>query len=138
MSNHLHVRITLALLGCVACVPACPAVTVPNQTTIPIIFTHTEDSAKLKVGDVVTAKTMQVVLLPDGNQLPKGTLVVGHVIEARPFKFDDTPYAAQQPSYLSIQMDQVMEKGVSSPVVTTCASVSELHRGRGGSHSAGN
>ena len=91
-------------------VPASRAITLPAQTAIPVMFTHTENAAKAKAGDVVTAKTMQVVLLPNGNQLPKGSLVIGHIVEARPFKFDDTDYAVQQASYLSIKIDQVVDQ----------------------------
>jgi hypothetical protein len=118
MSNHICSSLSLALLG-LAFAPASRATTLPDQTTIPVIFTHTVNSGKAKAGDVVTAKTMQVVLLPNGDQLPKGTLVTGHVVENRPFKFDETPYAAQQASYLSIQMDRVVDKGVPSPVATS-------------------
>jgi len=117
MSNRFS--LTVALLGCAVLAPACRAITLPAQTTIPVIFTHTVDSAKAKAGDVVTAKTMQVVLLPNGEQLPKGTLVTAHVVDARAFKFDQTPYATQQASYLSIQIDQILDKGVSSPVATS-------------------
>jgi hypothetical protein len=107
--------LSLALFGCAAFAPAAGAITLPGETTIPVMFTHTVDSRKAHAGDVITAKTMQVVLLPDGEQLPKGTLVTGHVVEVRPFKFDETPYAAQQASYLSIQIDRVAD----SPVTTS-------------------
>jgi hypothetical protein len=98
---------SLALLGCAAFASAGRAATLPKETAIPVVFTHTVDAKKAKAGDAVTAKTMQVILLPDGDQLPKGTLVTGHVFEARPFKFDETPYALQQSSYLAIQIDRV-------------------------------
>jgi hypothetical protein len=117
MSSYFRSLSSLALLGSVAMVPASRAITLPAQTTIPVMFTHTENAAKAKAGDVVTAKTMQVVLLPNGNQLPKGSLVIGHIVEARPFKFDDTDYAVQQASYLSIKIDQVVDKSGPSPVV---------------------
>jgi hypothetical protein len=119
MSNYSRSLSFLALLGSVALVPVSRAITLPAQTTIPVIFTHTENSAKVKAGDVVTAKTMQVVLLPNGDQIPKGALVTGHIVEARSFKFDDTPYAAQQPSYLAIKIDQVVDKNGPSSVVTS-------------------
>jgi hypothetical protein len=116
MSNHIHSLLSAALLGCAALASAGQAATLPAQTTIPVIFTHTVNSAKAKAGDVVTAKTMQVVLLPNGDQLKKGTLVTGHVVEAHPFRFDETPYAAQQSSYLAIQIDHV---GDVTPVATS-------------------
>ena len=124
MSNYSRSLSFLALLGSVAMVPASRAITLPAQTTIPVIFTHTENAAKAKAGDVVTAKTMQVVLLPNGNQLPKGSLVIGHIVEACPFKFDDTEYAVQQASYLSIKIDQVGKDGT-GPVVTTVRALAD-------------
>ena len=119
MSNYSRSLSFLVLLGGVAMVPASRAITLPGQTTIPVVFTHTENSAKAKAGDVVRAKTMQVVLLPNGDQIPKGSLIIGHIVEARPFKFDDTPYAAQQPSYLAIKIDQVVDKSGPSSVVAS-------------------
>jgi hypothetical protein len=110
--TSIRSALSLVLLGCAAFAPVARAVTLPGETAIPVIFTQTVDAKKAKAGDVVTAKTMQVVLLPGGEQLPKGTLVTGHVVEARPFKFDETPYAVQQPSYLSIQLDHVAENQV--------------------------
>ena len=56
------------------------------RPTVLVVFTHTVNAAKAKAGDVVTAKTMQVVVLPDGDQLPKGTMVTGHIVEVRPFQ----------------------------------------------------
>ena len=118
MSNYFRSLSYLVLLGSVAMVPASRAITLPAQTTIPVIFTHTENAAKAKAGDVVTAKTMQVVVLPNGDQLPKGSIVTGHIVEVRPFKFDDTPYTAQQASYLSIKIDQVGKDGAGTVVTT--------------------
>ena len=125
MSNYSRSLSFLALLGSVAMVPASRAITLPAQTTIPVVFTHTENAAKAKAGDVVTAKTMQVVLLPDGNQIPKGSLVIGHIIEARPFKFDDTPYAVQQASYLAIKIDQVVDKSGPSSVAASVRAMAD-------------
>jgi hypothetical protein len=114
--TSIRSALSLALLGCAAFTPAGRAITLPGETAIPVIFTHTIDAKNAKAGDVVTAKTMQVVLLPNGEEVPKGTPVTGHVVEARPFKFDETPYAVQQPSYLSIQLDHVAENQVATSV----------------------
>jgi hypothetical protein len=114
--TSIRSALSLALLGCAAFTPAGRAITLPGETAIPVIFTHTIDAKNAKTGDVVTAKTMQVVLLPNGEEVPKGTPVTGHVVEARPFKFDETPYAVQQPSYLSIQLDHVAENQVATSV----------------------
>jgi hypothetical protein len=107
--TSIRSALSFALLGCAAFTPAARALTLPAETAIPVMFTHTVDAKKAKAGDVVTARTMQVVLLPNGEQLPKGALVTGHVVEAQPFKFDQTPYAVQQPSSLAIQLDHVAD-----------------------------
>jgi hypothetical protein len=112
--THIRSALSLALLGCAAFVSQAGAITLPGETAIPVIFTHTIDSSKAKAGDVVTAKTIQVVVLSNGEQLAKGTLVTGHVVEARPFKFDETPYAAQQASYLAIQIDHVANEPIAT------------------------
>ena len=80
--TNFRSALSLTLLSCAAFAPVSRAITLPSETAIPVMFTHTVDSRKAHTGDVVTAKTMQVVLLPNGEQLPKGTLVTGHVVEA--------------------------------------------------------
>ncbi|RZU42863.1 hypothetical protein [Edaphobacter modestus] len=41
------------------------------------------DSKKARIGDEVHAKTVSEAKLPDGTQLPKGTKLVGNVVEVR-------------------------------------------------------
>ena len=125
MRSSIRSAFALSLLGGMALASASRAITLPEQTAIPVIFTHTVNAGKAKAGDVVTAKTMQVVLLPNGEQIPKGTLVTGHIVEARPFKFDETPYAVQQASYLSIQLDSVMLKGVATTMATAVRAMAD-------------
>lgn len=69
----------------------CHATVLPTSTAIPLRFTHTTDAGKAKPGDAVVAKTIQIVRLPEGQVLPKGASVVGHVVESRRFTFDPTP-----------------------------------------------
>jgi hypothetical protein len=95
------------------------AVRLPEQTTVPVMFDHKIDAAKAKPGDTVTGRTMQVVLLGDGGELPKGSRAIGHVVSARGYQFDETPYAVQQASYVTIQIDRFEDKGESIPVRTS-------------------
>ena len=53
------------------------------DTAIPIEFIHTLDAGKVKPGDPVKARTIQVVHLRQGLDLPKGSLVIGHVVAAQ-------------------------------------------------------
>ena len=84
--------------------------TLPAATAVPVSFVHSVDAKKAKVGDTVTAKTMQVILLPGGASIDKGTVVEGHVVAVQPFHFDPTPYAHQSPSLISIHFDK-LQKG---------------------------
>jgi hypothetical protein len=94
----------------------CHAAVLPASTAIPVQFTRTLDAGKAKPGDAVVAKTMQIILLSNGQVLPKGASVMGHVVASRPFTFDPTPYAVQQPSYLSIHFDKINAKSLETPL----------------------
>ncbi len=82
----------------------------PATTAVPVSFVHSVDAKKARVGDTVTAKTMQVILVPGGASIEKGTMVVGHVVAVQPFHFDATPYVHQSPSSISIHFDK-LQKG---------------------------
>ena len=86
---------------------AASAATLPRSTALPVAFSTTLEAGKVRVNDPVRAHTMQQVVLPDGTQIPKGTVLLGHVTESTGFHFDDTPYATQKPSILGIHFDQV-------------------------------
>jgi len=88
----------------------------PALTAIPVSFVHTVDAKKAKVGDILTAKTMQAVQLPGGASIPKGALVEGHIVAAEPFRFDTTPYAHQKPSEISVHFDRVHQGDLVIPV----------------------
>ena len=88
----------------------------PASTAVPVRFVHSVDAQKAKAGDTVTAKTMQVILLPGGASIDKGTVVVGHVVAVQPFHFDPTPYAHQSPSQISIHFDKIQKGDSVIPV----------------------
>ena len=99
----------LAFCATAASAPA-QSQSLPPSTAVPVSFVHSVDAKKAKVGDTVTAKTMQAILLPGGASIDKGTMVVGHVVAVQPFHFDPTPYAHQAPSLISIHFDK-LQKG---------------------------
>jgi hypothetical protein len=105
----------LAVLASAATVPALSQV-LPQSTAIPVRFEHSIDTKKARPGDEVTAKTIQVVALPSGKNIPKGALLVGHVVALQPFYFDQTPYAHQKPSMLSIHFDKLQTSDDTIPV----------------------
>jgi hypothetical protein len=106
---------TFSICVAATAVPAQSQV-LPQSTVIPIRFEHSVDTKKAKVGDEVTAKTIQVVATPGGSRIPKGALLVGHVVALQAFRFDQTPYAHQKPSLLSIHFDRLQTGDAVTPV----------------------
>lgn len=119
IDDSIVLKILLLVSGVLSISPlaaAEPGSTLPLSTALPVRFVNSVDATKVHRGDVVTAETLQVVMLPSGQRLPKGTLVQGHVVDARPFRFDQAPYAAQKASQLSIHFDQIRTGNLTLPV----------------------
>lgn len=95
--------------------PASPQA-LPQSTAIPVRFEQSIDTKRAKVGETVRAETIQVVVLPDGKRIPKGSKLVGRVVALDAFHFDQTPYAHQQPSLLSIHFDTLRSGNTAIPV----------------------
>lgn len=76
------------------------------------------DSKKLKEGDEVQAKLTGSITLPNGATVPRGTMVVGHVTEAKARSKNDSESA------LGISFDKiVLGKGEDVPVKGTIQAV---------------
>src|ERR1700683_4042421 len=105
----------LAAAGLTAAVSGL-AQALPPSTAIPIVLTRSVEAGQARAGDVVTAKTMQAVFLPDGHVLAAGVTVTGHVVASTAFVYDATPYAVQKPSVLSVHFDNIADAGAVIPV----------------------
>ena len=117
----------LAYLFCI-CGMYSFAATIPTSTAIPVRFTLTVDSAHAKAGDIVTAQTIQVISLPDGTSIASGAKVIGHVVDARPYAFDPTPYVKQTPSVLAIHFDRIVDHGVNTPLTASLRAMADPTR----------
>jgi hypothetical protein len=106
----------------------------PAATAVPVRFVHTVDATKAKVGDTVTAKTMQVIVLPGGASIDKGTVVFGHVVAVQPFHFDPTPYAHQSPSLISIHFDKLQKGDSVIPVNLSVRAIADMEDSRQASY----
>jgi hypothetical protein len=106
----------LSLLLSAPCATFAVQTEVPQGTAFPVRFVRSVDARKAQPGDRVVAKTLQLVILPGGQRLPKGTLIVGHVVEAQPYHFSPEPYARQKASSISIHFDQIMNGDLILPV----------------------
>ncbi len=93
-----------------------PAVPGPDAAVIPIRIDSRIDASRVKVDEPIIAKTLQDASI-NGHLVKRDSKLLGHVVAARGFTFDPTPYATQQPSVLALHFDTVM--GVSGPVGVT-------------------
>lgn len=116
ISKMTMLALGVASLGWYPGVARAQSTTPPDLTALPVRFVHSVDAKKAKVGDLVTAKTMQVVALPSGDRIAKGTLIIGHVVEVAPYRFDSTPYVHQKPSQISIHFDKIRRGDSEIPV----------------------
>jgi hypothetical protein len=87
--------------------PAAESISLTAPTTLPIAFTKSVSAKDSHPGDTFTAKTIQVVHLANGDVIPNGARITGHVAAATPFVYDTTPYARQKTSVLSIHFDSI-------------------------------
>jgi len=90
-----------------------PTTLLSPRTTLPINFDRGIDSKHVHVGDVISAKTTQPVHLSNGQAIPAGSRVTGHVTTANAFVFDSTPYAKQRQGVLAIHFDSIDDQGKS-------------------------
>ena len=88
----------------------------PAHATLPITFTKTVSAANAKPGDLIQARTSQAIRLTDGREVSSGALVKGHVLAARAFTYDKTPYAKQEAASLEVQVDSLEVNGQSIPL----------------------
>jgi hypothetical protein len=92
------------------------AAQLPTHATLPITFTKTVNSAHAKAGDPIQARTTQAVRLADGREVPSGAIVTGHVLAAKAFTYDKTPYAKQAAGSLEIQIDSLQIQDQTIPL----------------------
>ncbi|ADW71180.1 hypothetical protein [Granulicella tundricola] len=86
------------------------------SSTIPIAFSKTVDANKAHVGDIVLARTMQPIQRANGEIIPAGAKVTGHVTAANAFAFNRTPYAIQTASTLAVHFDLISTASTSYPL----------------------
>lgn len=81
----------------------------PVGTAFPVVFTHTINAADAKMGDTVTTKTTQVVILPTGDRIPQGSELIGTIVESH-------PHSPNEPSELAIRFETLLSAGSKSAI----------------------
>lgn len=99
---------------------------IPAGTVLPVMVRSTLDARRLKPGQTITGRVMQDVPLPDGQAIPRGTNVLGHIISVQ------AP-SASAPSRLTLEFDQLEWKGSRVPVrsqLRALASMNEVYEAK--------
>ena len=112
----LSLLAVVALLSAPFAIAQASQATLSPGTTLPIQFERSVDSSHVQAGEAVVAKTTQQIRLANGQVVPAGAHVTGHVVAAKSFTFDKTPYAKQQASTLTIRFDSIESKGETLPL----------------------
>lgn len=82
---------------------------IPEGIVLPVMLGSTLDARHDQPGRTITGRIMQVVPLPDGATIPKGSRIIGHVVAAG-------PATAGSPSHLGIRFDRIVAKGRQIPI----------------------
>lgn len=113
----------LPILLVISCAAFARTRTLPTESilltapdTLPIEFTTNVSAKGSRAGSSFTAKTIQVVHLANGEVIPSGVKIIGHVVAATPFVYDMTPYARQKAAVLSIHFDSIEVEGGAVPL----------------------
>ena len=78
------ILLVASLLTFAAVVPSPAADSIPRGTVLPVLLNSTLSSAKNRPGQIVTARIMQDVPLPDGRTIRAGSTVIGHITGVTP------------------------------------------------------
>jgi len=90
----------------------------PTGTTIPAMLDRWVDARKSKIGDEVTAQTIEPVKEDGAIIIPKGSKIIGHVTEAKSRTTEDPS------SVLGIAFDHaILKKGTQLPLRLTIQAI---------------
>lgn len=124
----VNAKLVLALLvasSAAVAQTAHPPVSLDPPTTLPIVFTKSVSAKGSRTGDSFMAKTTQAIRLADGEVIPSGARITGHVVTATPFVYDATPYARQKTSVLSLHFDSIEIGGRAVPLSVTVRAMAD-------------
>ncbi len=99
------------------------AQSIPSGTVLPVMVSSTLDARRDKPGHAIMGKIMQDVPLPDGQIIPRGTKIEGHIESVR-------PVSSVGPSQLALKFDQLEVKGGRIPIsshLRALASINEVY-----------
>lgn len=97
---------------------------IPLGAILPVRLNTTLSSAKSKPGQIVAARLMQNVPLPDGRKIRAGATVIGHITSV-------TPASNGMPATISLRFDTLKTSHERFPITTNLRAVAsfvEVHQ----------
>lgn len=99
-------------------------IAIPPGTVFAVRLNTSLDSARSHAGQTVTARVMQAVPLPNGNKVPTGAKLIGHVVNVNAF-------ANGSPAKMTVSFDRVNFGHQSVPIrahLRALASMTEVEQ----------
>jgi len=91
----------------------------PAGTVLPVRLNVTLSSAKSTPGQIITARVMQNVPLPDAQTIHAGAKVIGHVVAV-------TPASNRGPASITVQFDTLETRGHKIPITTNLRAIASF------------
>ena len=114
-----RVALLAGLLGFAIAAQAANANSIPPGTILPVRLNSTLSSAKNKPGQIVTARVMQNVPLPDGQKIRAGATVIGHITSV-------TQASNGTPATISLRFDTLKTSREQIPITTNLRAVASF------------
>lgn len=92
---------------------------IPPGTILPVSLNSTLSSTKSKAGQIITARIMQDVPLPDGSAIRAGAKVIGHITSV-------TPASNRAGGSVSIRFDTLKLRHGNTPITTSLRAIASF------------
>lgn len=92
---------------------------IPPGTILPVSLNSTLSSAKSRPGQIITARIMQDVPLPDGSAIRAGAKVIGHITSV-------TPASNRARGSISIRFDTLKLRHGNTPITTSLRAIASF------------
>ncbi len=115
----MTIRLNSILAGVLLASGAFGQEAIPQGTIIPVVLNGTLSSKNAKPNQVLSARVMQDVPLPDDRQIRQGTKVTGQVVDVR-------PGTQGSGAIISFRFDRVATSRMALPVTTDLRAIASV------------
>jgi hypothetical protein len=117
--NCALVLVAASLMACAIPARAADSNSIPSGTVLPVLLNSSLSSAKSRPDQVITARIMQNVPLPNGRKIPAGATVIGHITSVR-------RASNGNPARVSLRFDTLKAWHERIPIKTNLRAVASL------------